>query len=58
MFQNKGNGLVLDTKVTGPGIELAEANAPLLQENWGPPLMGWKTVCIGRARLDRVREKS
>lgn len=28
MFQNKSNGPVLDTKVTGPGIELAEANAP------------------------------
>jgi cytoskeletal protein CcmA (bactofilin family) len=27
MFQSK-NGPVLDTKVTGPGIELAEANAP------------------------------
>jgi cytoskeletal protein CcmA (bactofilin family) len=28
MFQSKGNGPVLDMKVTGPGIELAEANAP------------------------------
>ena len=30
MFQNKSSGPVLDTRVSGPGIELAEANTPSL----------------------------
>lgn len=44
MFQNKGNGPVLDTKVTGPGIELAEAN--------GPSVIGKDLTIVGNAFSD------